>query len=150
MAWLSDKDRNAVILRFFENKSLRDVGEALGVSEDAAKMRIARAVEKLRGFFGKRGIALSGGMIIGAVSANSVHAAPVGLVATTMGMTAKAGTLATSSSTLAESTLRMMTWLKLKTAITTGLELLMSGGVITWVVAESRRHDSAASSRRAR
>jgi RNA polymerase sigma factor (sigma-70 family) len=45
---LSRADREAVLLRFFANKSMRDLGLALGVSEDAAKMRVNRAVEKLR------------------------------------------------------------------------------------------------------
>ena len=61
MAGLGEKDRNAVVLRFFENKSLGEVGRALGASEDAAKMRVNRALEKLRKFFSKRGVTLSGG-----------------------------------------------------------------------------------------
>ncbi len=56
---LGEKDRNAVVLRFFENKNLREVGAALGASEDAAKMRVNRALEKLRKFFTKRGVTLS-------------------------------------------------------------------------------------------
>jgi len=48
MARLGDRDRNAIVLRFFENKNLREVGVALGASEDAAKMRVNRALEKLR------------------------------------------------------------------------------------------------------
>ena len=57
MAGLGEKDRNAVVLRFFENKSLGEVGRALGASEDAAKMRVNRALDKLRKFFSKRGVA---------------------------------------------------------------------------------------------
>jgi len=67
MAGLGEKDRNAVVLRFFENKSLGEVGRALGASEDAAKMRVNRALEKLRKFFSKRGVTLSGAIIAGAV-----------------------------------------------------------------------------------
>src|ERR1700679_3841413 len=76
---LGDRDRNAILLRFFEGKSLAEVGAAAGTSEDAAKMRVNRALEKLRKIFGKRGAAFSVVAIAGAVSANSVHAAPVGL-----------------------------------------------------------------------
>src|ERR1039458_5928730 len=82
MERLGEKDRNAVVLRFFENKNLREVGTALGASEDAAKMRVNRALEKLRKIFSKRGVAFSAAAIAGAVSANSVHAAPVGLAKT--------------------------------------------------------------------
>ena len=83
MGRLGEKDRNAIVLRFFENKNLREVGAALGASEDAAKMRVNRALEKLRKFFTKRGVTHSTAAIIaGAISANSVQAAPVALAKT--------------------------------------------------------------------
>src|SRR5882724_6794859 len=55
---LDDTDRAAVLLRYFENKSLREVGATLGTSEDAAQKRVTRAVERLREFFTKRGVAV--------------------------------------------------------------------------------------------
>jgi RNA polymerase sigma factor (sigma-70 family) len=76
---LGRKDQDAVVLRFFEGKDLRQVGAALGTSEDSARMRVNRAVEKLRGFFTKRGVTLSAAVIAGAVSANAVKAAPAEL-----------------------------------------------------------------------
>src|SRR5437868_2351593 len=48
MGGLREKERDAVVLRYFEGKSLGEVGAVLGASEDAAKMRVNRAVEKLR------------------------------------------------------------------------------------------------------
>ncbi len=62
---LGEHDRNAIVLRFFENKNLREVGLALGASEDAAKMRVNRALEKLRKIFGKRGVKFSATAIAG-------------------------------------------------------------------------------------
>ena len=79
IARLGRKDRDAIVLRFFENRTLAEVGAALGASEDAAKMRVNRALEKLRKFFAKRGVTLTALAIAGAVSANSVHAAPAGI-----------------------------------------------------------------------
>lgn len=67
MASLSESDRDAVVLRFFENKSLRDVGAALGVSDDAAQKRLARAVERLRGFFSRRGCPVTGAGLMSAM-----------------------------------------------------------------------------------
>src|SRR5256885_9409579 len=58
---LEEQDRLAVFLRFFQQKPMRVVGETLGVSEAAAKMRVGRAVERLRGFFSKRGVAGAAG-----------------------------------------------------------------------------------------
>jgi DNA-directed RNA polymerase specialized sigma24 family protein len=57
MAGLSEADHDAVALRFLDGKSMKEIGAALGASEDAIKMRVSRAVEKLRVFFTGRGIA---------------------------------------------------------------------------------------------
>jgi RNA polymerase sigma factor (sigma-70 family) len=59
IATLGQRDREAVLLRFFRGRSLREVGDVLGVSEDAAKHRVLRAVEKLRGYFARRGVLAS-------------------------------------------------------------------------------------------
>src|ERR1700722_1690577 len=59
MADLAEKDRNAVVLRFFEKKPLKEVGSALGIDSNAAQKRISRAVDKLRAFMIKRGVAIS-------------------------------------------------------------------------------------------
>ena len=68
-----------LVLRFFEGRNFKEVGAALGASEDAAKMRVNRALEKLRKFFTKRGVNSTTAIIAGAISANSVQAAPVAL-----------------------------------------------------------------------
>ena len=81
MEELESADRAAVLLRFFENKSLREVGEELGVSDEAARKRIGRAVERLRKFLSERGVAVGSGGLIVLVTANALHAAPAGLAA---------------------------------------------------------------------
>ena len=53
---LGELDRTAILLRYFENKNLRDVGLALGTTEDTARMRVSRAVEKLRLFLNRRNV----------------------------------------------------------------------------------------------
>src|SRR6185503_16992745 len=55
---LSEPDRDALLLRYFERKSAREMAQALGTSEEAAQKRVSRAVERLREFFAKRGIAV--------------------------------------------------------------------------------------------
>ena len=82
MAGLSETDRHAVVLRFFDGKSLKEVGAALGGSEDSAKMRVSRAVEKLRRFFTKRCVAVPAAVLTAAMAANSVQAAPAMLAKT--------------------------------------------------------------------
>ncbi len=75
MRQLNEPDRTAILLRYFENKSLSAVGEQLGVSEDTAQKRVARAVEKLRQRLLRRGLATSAAATAALVSA---HAAPPG------------------------------------------------------------------------
>src|SRR5208282_5548050 len=77
MEQLGQKDHDALVLRFFENKTFAEVGATLGASEDAAKMRVNRALEKLRKFFTKRGVSSTTAIIAGTISVNSVQAAPV-------------------------------------------------------------------------
>jgi RNA polymerase sigma factor (sigma-70 family) len=74
---LRDSDRTAIVLRFLEGQSLREVGQTLGIGEDAARKRIDRAVERLSGFFKQRGFALPTGGT--ALFAKAAQAAPAGL-----------------------------------------------------------------------
>jgi RNA polymerase sigma factor (sigma-70 family) len=146
MGRLGEKDRNAIVLRFFENKNLSEVGTALGASEDAAKMRVNRALEKLRKFFTKRGVTLAVTAIAGAVTANSVHAAPVGLakiistVAVAKGAAASASTL-----TLIKGALKIMAWTKAKTAVVVGVTVILAATSTTIVgIKLARPHRAAA------
>src|SRR5436190_11325665 len=79
IARLPENDRAAIMLRFFEKRSVADVGSVLGVSEDAAGMRISRALDKLRAFFSRRGVAVTSALIASLILRNGVQAAPVGL-----------------------------------------------------------------------
>jgi RNA polymerase sigma factor (sigma-70 family) len=126
---LGERDRNAIVLRFFEDKNLHEVGLALGASEGAAKMRVNRALEKLRKIFGKRGAVLSAVAIAGAVSANSVHAAPIGLSKTVSALAITKGAMAGGSTlALAKGVLKIMAWSYVKTGIVTGAVLLFAAG----------------------
>ncbi len=127
MARLGEKDHNAVVLRFFEGRDFKDLGAALGTSEDGAKMRVNRALEKLRKFFTKRGVTLSAAVIAGAVSANSVQAASAGL--TISAVAAAKGSVATASTlTLVKGALKLMAWAKAKTAILIGTAAILAAG----------------------
>lgn len=79
LAALPTADRHAVLLRFFERQSLRAVGERLGVSEEAAKKRVGRAVEKLRVFLAGKGVALTAAGMLTLLAGLPGQAAPVGL-----------------------------------------------------------------------
>jgi RNA polymerase sigma factor (sigma-70 family) len=118
MEKLGQKDHDALVLRFFENKNFAEVGASLGASEDAAKMRVNRALEKLRKFFTKRGLTLSSVAIAGAVSANSVQAAPAALAKSVTALAIAKGAAASASTlTLIKGALKIMAWTKAQAAI---------------------------------
>jgi uncharacterized protein (TIGR03435 family) len=139
MAQLGEKEHNAIVLRFYEGKALKQVGAALGTGEDAARMRINRALEKLRKFFAGRGLTLSAAVITTAIGANSVHAAPAGLAAASITAAAGKG-MAAGGSTLAliKATLNKMLWMKIKASIATGTAVLLAAGVATLVESKDR------------
>lgn len=119
MAALDDTDRAAVLLRYFENKSLRDVGAALGTSDDTAQKRVSRAVDRLREFFAKRGVTVGASGLAVTISANAVQAAPVGLAAAVSASAALAGTtLATAATITTTQTIAMTTLQKFLYAVT--------------------------------
>ncbi len=101
MAALDETDRSAILLRYFENKSLREVGEAIGTSDDAAQKRVSRAVERLREFFSKRNVTIGASGLAVIISANAVQAAPIGLAATISAAAILTGTAASTSTVIA-------------------------------------------------
>ncbi len=76
---LSEPDRDAVLLRYFENKPAQEMAAVLGISAEAAQKRVSRAVDKLRENFAKRGVTAGAAGLAGVISANAVQAAPAGL-----------------------------------------------------------------------
>jgi uncharacterized protein (TIGR03435 family) len=141
MAALGEKDRNAVMLRFFEQKSLEEVGVALGIDTGAAQKRVWRAVDKLRQYFARHGAAFSAATIATALSAHALHAVPSGLAATVAATAALKGTAAASSTaTLLKTTLKLMAWTKIKTVIVSGVVVLLAAGTTTIAVKEIQDH----------
>jgi uncharacterized protein (TIGR03435 family) len=132
LASLGEKDRQAMLLRFFENKSLAEVGNYLGIGEDTARKRVARALEKLRKFFTRRGVSSTTAIIAGAISANSIQAAPVALAKSVTAVAiAKGAAASTSTLTLIKGALKIMAWSKAKTAIVAGIVVLLASGTTT-------------------
>ena len=137
MADLGERDRAAVVLRYFENRPWQEVAALLKVTEDAAQKRVTRALEKLRALFVRRGVALTAALIAGAVSANSVQAAPAAL-ATNVSVIAGKGLATTKTMTaLVKTTMKTMTWLKLKFVAGVGITALLAGGVVTLAVSQT-------------
>ena len=132
MSRLGETDRNAVVLRFFQGRSFAEVAQALGTTEAAAKMRVSRTIEKLRGLFGRRGITVPSAMLAAALTAHGVHAAPVGLAANVTSVALSQSHLATASAlTLVIGATKLMAWNKVKTVIAACIVALLLGGGVT-------------------
>jgi RNA polymerase sigma factor (sigma-70 family) len=113
---LREKDRQAVMLRFYEGRGLHEVGVVMGASEEAAKKRVNRALEKLRAFFRRRGVIVSAAGMAGAISANSVQAAPATLAkAATAAALSKGAVASGSTLVLVKGALKIMAWTKAQT-----------------------------------
>ena len=81
LAYLCEKDRQAVVLHFFEGLSFSEMGPILGLSKEGAKKRVSRAIDKLRGIFNRKGAAVAAPVLFGLLYAKSVEAAPAAFAA---------------------------------------------------------------------
>jgi RNA polymerase sigma factor (sigma-70 family) len=140
MAQLSEKDRTLVALRFFENKSFGETAVLAGLNEWTARKRVERSIEKLRMYFSKRGVASSTAIIAGALSANSVRAAPSSLAKSVSAVAAaKGATASTSTLALIRGTLKIMAWTKAKTAGVAGVAVLLAVATLT-TLTQTKNH----------
>ncbi|MEO7413322.1 MAG: sigma-70 family RNA polymerase sigma factor [Opitutaceae bacterium] len=136
---LPEPDRAAILLRFFESKSLREVGAALGTSDDAAQKRVARALEQLRAFFLRRGIAVTAAGLVTDLSAHAIQSAPAALSASVSAATAAASVAALSTATNATEIIVMSTFQKALCGTT--LALTLGAGVFEARIAFNQRSE---------
>jgi RNA polymerase sigma factor (sigma-70 family) len=132
MVQLGDKERDAIVLRFFEQKNLTAVGDALGLSEDAARMRINRALDKLARMLKGKGVAFSTAALAANISGRAIQAAPAGLA----GTVAMSSMLTGGGSSLGMSVLKIMGITKIKTVV---VGVLIAAGIGTPFVIQQQR-----------
>ena len=126
---LGERDRDAVVLRYFQNRSFADVGEELGLTPDAARKRVERALERLRGFLAGRGVTAPAAAIGAGIAAFAVTAAPSHAAAA---VTTTAAT--TQGIQFAKGAIKMMFWTKAKIALATAAAVLFVAGGATVVI----------------
>jgi hypothetical protein len=124
---LGEVERNAILLRYFEDRAVPEVALALGLKEPATRKRLVRALEKLRNLFAKRGITVSAGALTATITANAVQAAPA-VLAATVSTAALAGVALQASGLFALTRTIAMTTLQ-KTTIATTLALAAGTGI---------------------
>jgi RNA polymerase sigma factor (sigma-70 family) len=142
MGRLGEQDRNAIVLRFFENRTPQEVAGALKLNEVAARKRVSRALEKLRNFFAKRGVVLTTTIIAAAISGNSVQAAPIALANSAVAVAIAKGAMAsTSTLTLIKGALKIMAWTKMKTTVVSSVGILVAMGTTVAVMKAKAQTD---------
>ena len=83
---LDATDRDAVILRYFDQRPFNEIGETLHLTEDAARKRTDRAVEKLRARLAERGVTSGAGALAFALAGQAAAAVPPALAAEVAGV----------------------------------------------------------------
>jgi RNA polymerase sigma factor (sigma-70 family) len=131
MARLNEKDRNAILLRFFENKGFKEVGRTLGIEEDAARKRVKRAVERLRDLVAARDGVLPLVAFTGVLASQAVQAAPSGLgtIASATALAHGAG-VTTSTLSIVQGALKAMLWSKARSLISFNAGCAVSIGIL--------------------
>ena len=132
LAQLSDTDRDALLLRFFERRTAKEIGDRFGVGEEAAQKRVARALERLRSVFVARGLAVPSTTLAGVLIANAVQTAPIAL----------AGTIAAGTATATSGALSVLGILQFmaSTKLKLGMGALVAAGMATVVVLQQREN----------
>jgi RNA polymerase sigma factor (sigma-70 family) len=125
MSRLGAQDRDAVLLRYFERKELRAVGDALGTSEAAARKRVSRALERLRRYLTARGVSLSAATLATALTGSAVQAAPAALAGTISTAVIAGAAAAVAGSTF--NLLNLMSMTKLKAGLLSAAVVVGAG-----------------------
>jgi len=125
---LSEPDRDALLLRYFERKSAQEMAQILSISDEAAQKRVTRAVERLRDFFSKRNVTVGTSGLGVLISANAVQAAPTGLAAAISAAALITGTAFSSATLIAATKTIFMTTLQ-KTLVTVTVAVLAGAGI---------------------
>jgi hypothetical protein len=140
LATLDRTEQAAVVLRFFADKKLAEVGQALGLTEEAARKRVTRGLDKLRSFFSRRGVQVSSSALAAALTAQAVQAAPAGLAAS-LAATSLAGGAAAASTGLSSALIHTLFMTKTTMAV---VGIIAVGAVLAPVVLKKKGREPVA------
>jgi RNA polymerase sigma factor (sigma-70 family) len=142
---LSERDRQAVLLRFFEGRTFADVGARLRLNENAARMRVDRALDKMHALLVRQGVTSSTAALALALANQPAVAAPAGLATLVVSTVLSSGAAAApAAGGIAGVAAALASWFGVgKTAIVVGsVALATSGGVIVAAASRARAAQS--------
>jgi RNA polymerase sigma factor (sigma-70 family) len=112
LAQLGESERGAILMRYFQNRSFREVGAALGISDDTAQKKVSRSLDKLRRFLFRRGVAISVASFTGLTATRAAQFAPETLAGRVLPAALKGTDVSTSVYALLEDSIRPTLTLK--------------------------------------
>jgi RNA polymerase sigma factor (sigma-70 family) len=127
---LSATDRQALLLRHFEERSFAEIGARCGLGENAARMRVERALEKLRARLARRGIVSTAAALGAGLTAHGVGTAPAGLASAAAALGFAGATTTIAGSAAAFGWLHFLAATNLKVAAAAGVLALAVGGYV--------------------
>jgi len=135
---LSEKDRRAIALRFFEGRSVREIGSLQGISEDAARQRLWRATERLRVKLATRGVTPSALGLASVLSAHAVQAAPASLADAAAHAAFSAVAAKAAIPLSLKGAIQLMAWTKAQMTGAVAVAALLVGGTTATVIYVNR------------
>lgn len=129
LAELGEADREAILLRFFEGRDFSEVGARLRLSDNAARMRVERALDKLHGLLAKRGVTSTTAALALALGGHAVVAAPAGLAATVTGAALAGGGVVAAGAAAGGAWMTFMSITKLQVGISSALAVAGATGL---------------------
>src|SRR6266566_751197 len=147
IATLPEMDRQAVLLRFLARKPFREVGQVLGLEEQATKKRVSRALEKLRVFFRKKGVMLNTAALTAGFADRAAQAAPASLVPQIAAALHAGASSVSTAAALVEAAQRSVFFAKSRVALGWGLVVVIFVGLSVWLVPRMTRDRSVPTNR---
>lgn len=135
VASLGKTDRDLVLMRYMQSREVDAIATDIGITEQTARKRITRAIEKMRRFFAGRGAAMTVGGVTGLLTTAGSHSAPAAIIEASLAVS----TSTISTSTIAQGVIQMMIWSKLKIATAVIVAMAVTGGAVAIVQLQNMR-----------
>jgi RNA polymerase sigma factor (sigma-70 family) len=139
LASLRESDRKAVVLRFYEHKSFDEIAAILGTAEEAARKRVSRAVEKLRGYFGVSHRSLPAATVTYFLFHKFTSEAPAGLAAKVAAGAVKPAAASACAQEVARQVIQQMAFTKatwISTSVAAAVLMCVAGGALVFKALE--------------
>lgn len=136
MADLNEVDRTVLVLKYFQNKSSREIAASIHTKEEAAQKLASRALEKLRKLLVRRGTDLPLATLAALMISNSAQAVTHGFTDSIAETALRETMVSESTAELVQKTLKTMKWLKIKSALSTSIAILVVGGGVSVAVSQ--------------